>query len=225
MTGSFLSAWILFPLLLAVTSTGCGLLVRRLAAGELSTLLVMPVGFALVVVICAFATSYGWLAPAAKPAVVVATLAGFALEIRTRSLRRPALRVGSWVWPVLAALIAFAAIGGPVFLTGSVGWTGYTRIVDIAFQFDFAQHLADAGRVTPANGDSSYNIVTAKLIGIGYPGGSQATLGSVAGLIGTNVAWCYQAFLAFVAAMGAMAIFSTLGRVTRNGPMRCLGAV
>ncbi len=224
MTGSFLSAWVLFPLVLLAVSTGCGMLVRRVAAGELSTLLVVPVGFALVVVICAFATSYGWLAQAARPGVAITAIVGLGLEARQRPTSRPKLRLGPWVWPLLAALVAFAAIGGPVFLTGSVGWTGYTRIVDIAFQFDFAQHLADAGRTTPLHGDSSYNIVTAKLIGIGYPGGSQATLGSMAGLIGTNVAWCYQSFLAFVAAMGALAIFSMLGRVTRNGPMRCLGA-
>jgi hypothetical protein len=124
----------------------------------------------------------------------------------------------------MAALVAFAAVGGPVFLTGGVGWTGYTRIVDIAFQMDFAQHLADAGRVSPPNGSSSYNIVTSKLLGIGYPGGSQATLGAIAKLTHANIAWCYQAFLAFAAAMGALAIYSLLGHVTHNRLMRCVGA-
>ncbi len=228
MAGSFLSAWVLFPCVLLLASVGCGLLVRRLAAGELSTLLLAPTGFALVVVICAFACSYGWLAEAAGPIVAVVALAGIALELRARGRRasgdreRPAR--SAWVWATLAALAAFAAVGGPVFLTGQVGWTGYTRIVDIAFQFDFAQHLADAGRTTPASGNSSYNIVVTKLIGIGYPGGSQATLGAMATLIRTNIAWCYQAFLAYTAAMGAIAIYSLLGRVTRSGPMRFLGA-
>jgi hypothetical protein len=222
--GSFLSAWVLFPLVLLGASVGCGLLVRRVAHGELSALLVTPVGFALLVVICAFATSYGWLAPSAGLIVVVVAVLGFALEARARPIRRPDLRpAGPWIWPLLAALVAFTAVGGPVFLTGNVGWTGYTRIVDLAFQLDFAQHLADAGRVAPPNGHSSYNIVTTKLLGIGYPGGAQATLGAVANLVHTNVAWCYQAFLAFVAAMGAIATYSLLGRVTRNGLMRCIG--
>ncbi len=185
--------------------------------------LLAPVGFALVVVVCAFTTSYGWLATAAGPLVAALALLGIALELIAPSGARP-IAWRPWLWPLLAALAAFAAIGGPVFLTGSVGWSGYTRIVDIAFQFDFAQHLADAGRVAPAHGDSSYNIVVAKLIGIGYPGGSQATLGAMAKLIGANVAWCYQSFLAFTAAMGAVAIFSILGRVTRNPLMRCVGA-
>jgi hypothetical protein len=229
--GSFLSAWVLFPVVLLVASLGCGLLVRRAAGGELSALLLVPVGFALVVVISAFATSYGWLTPAAAPILAVAAVAGLGLEARARGLawktlrpQRPSLADGAWLWPALAALLAFGVVGGPVFLTGEVGWTGYTRIVDIGFQMDLAQHLAEAGRVLPPNGDSSYNIVAAKLLGIGYPGGSQATLGVMAKLTRTNVAWCYQAFLAFTAAMGAVAIFSVLGRATRSGPMRCLGA-
>jgi hypothetical protein len=222
--GSFLSAWVGFPVLLLLASAGCGLLVRRIAGGELSGLLVTPVGFALVVALCSFATSYTWLASAGGWIVVVVALAGLALEARGRSLTAPRLRLGGWVWPALAALAAFTAIGGPVFLTGSVGWTGYTRIVDIAFQMDFAQYVAHAGRVIPSNGNSSFNIVASKLLGIGYPGGSQSTLGEMADLMHANVAWCYQAFLAFTAAMGALAIFSTLGRVTRNPLLRCVGA-
>ncbi len=226
MFGSFLSAWLLFPLALLVASLGCGLLVRALSGGELATLLILPVGFALVVVICSFTTSYGWLAPLGGPIVAIFAVAGLALRTATRHWR-PRLREAParWTWPLLAALVAFAAVGGPIFLTGSVGWTGYTRIVDIAFQMDFAQHLADAGRSAAPNGDSSYNIVVAKLLGIGYPGGSQATLGTIAKLTGTNVAWAYQSFLAFAASMGAISIFSLLGRVTRNGLMRCIGAI
>jgi hypothetical protein len=223
--GSFLSAWILFPLCLLAASVGAGLLVRRIAGGELSTLLLAPVGFALVVAICSFATSYGWLAPAGGLIVALAAVAGFALEARGKRLLRTRLRPGGWVWPLVAALIAFTAVGGPVFLTGSVGWTGYTRIVDTAFQMDFAQYIAHAGRNSPANGDSSFKIVAAKLLSIGYPGGAQATLGEMADLTRVNIAWAYQAFLAFTAAMGALALYSLLGRLTRSALMRTVGAV
>jgi hypothetical protein len=223
--GSFLSAWVLFPLCLLAASFGGGLLVRRIGGGELSTLLIAPVGFALVVAICSFTTSYGWLAPAGGPIVAVVAVTGFALEARGHRLSLPRLRSGPWLWPLLAALVAFTAVGGPVFLTGSVGWTGYTRIVDTAFQMDFAQYIASAGRASPTNGDSSFRIVAAKLLSIGYPGGAQATLGEMADLTRVNIAWCYQAFLAFTAAMGAVALYSLLGRVTRNALMRTVGAV
>lgn len=224
MIGSFLSAWVLFPLVLLVASLGCGLLVRAVSGGELAAVLVLPVGFALVVVICSFTTSYGWLAPLGGPLVAVFAVAGLALGASGGRFRLARGGRAGWLWPLLAALGAFAAVGGPIFLTGSVGWTGYTRIVDIAFQLDFAQHLADAGRSAVVNGNSSYNIVVAKLLGIGYPGGSQATLGTIAKLTGTNIAWAYQSFLAFAASMGALAIYSLLGRVTRNGPMRFVAA-
>src|SRR4029077_1068041 len=63
-----------------------------------------------------------------------------------------------------------------------------------------------------------------KLVHIGYPGGAQATLGAIAKLIHTNLAWCYQMFHAFAAAMGALAIYSLLGRITTSRPLRALGA-
>jgi hypothetical protein len=230
LAGSFLSAWILFPVVLLACSAGGGLLVRRLSGGALSAGLVVPVGFALIVVVCAFATSFGRLAPAAGAIVLVSALLGFALQAGSGGLRLPprpravfSSDAGAWLWPALAALVAFAAFGGPVFLTGTTTWTGYTRIVDIAFQMDFAKHLADAGRTTPAL-DSSYHSIAHSLTAIGYPGGGQATLGAMANLIRTDVPWCYQAYLAFAAAVGALAIFSLLGRITASGPLRATGA-
>jgi hypothetical protein len=190
----------------------------------------MPVGFALVVVACAFVTSFTALAPGAGATVVVLALLGYLLEARhgglglpssSRAVRSP-IRM-SWLWPALAAVVAFAAVGGPVFLTGTTTWTGYTRIVDVAFQMDFAQHLAAAGPLRPPP-DSSFDAMVNKLTAGGYPSGGQAVLGSTAALVRTDVAWCYQAFLAVAAAMGALAIFSLLGRVTTNAPLRAVGA-
>lgn len=223
--GSFLGAWLLFPLALLVASAGSGLLVRALSGGELRPLLVVPVGFALLVVISSFMTSYEVTAPAAGALIVIATLAGLLLHARRVQGRASSLPgPGRWGWPLLAALAAFAAVGGPVFLTLAVGWTGFSRIVDIAFQMDFAQHLANAGRAMPANGNSSYNVVVTKLLAIGYPGGGQATLGVMANLVHVNVAWCYQAFLAFASAIGALSIYATLGHVTSNRVLRFVGA-
>ncbi len=221
MTGSFICGCILFPLVLLGLSLGGGLLVRRLGAGWLPAGLVLPVGFALLVATCSFATYIDWLAPAAGYIVLVLALTGFGLEWRAGALRLP--RIHGVPWGTLAGLAAFAAIGAPTLLTGTPTWTGYTRIVDIGLQMDFAQHLAQAGRAAVGN-DSSFHVDVQKLVGIGYPGGAQATLGMVARLIRTNVAWCYQMYHAFAAAMGALAIYSLLGRFTRNGLLRALGA-
>ena len=228
MIGSFLSAWVLFPAVLLACSVGGGLLVRRASGGALSAGLLVPVGFALMVVVCAFATSYSFTAPAAGAIAAGFALIGYALELHAGRLRmrqgwlRRSFKARS-LWPALAALVAFAAIGGPVLLTGTPTWTGYTRIVDIAFQMDFAHSLASAGRPSPPL-DSSYDVMISKFAKSGYPGGGQATLGAFAALLRTDVAWCYQAFLAFTAAMGALAIFSLLGRIATSGPLRALGA-
>lgn len=221
LTGSFICGCILFPLVLLGLSVGGGLLVRRIGGGWLPTGLVTPVGFALLVSACAFATYIDWLAPAAGYIALALSLLGFALEWRAGALRAPRLR--GVPWAALAGLGAFAAIGAPVLLTGTPTWTGYTRIVDIGLQMDFAQHLADAGRAAVGN-DSSYHVDVQKFVIIGYPGGAQATLGAVAKLIHTNLAWCYQMFHAFAAAMGALAIYALLGRVTTSRPLRALGA-
>jgi hypothetical protein len=220
--GSFICGCILFPLVLLGLSTGGGLLVRKLGAGWLPTGLVVPVGFALLVATCSFATYIGWLAPAAGYIALVLALGGFAMAWRAGTLRAP--RLDGIPWGALAGFGAFVALGAPTLLTGTPTWSGYTRIVDIGLQMDFAQHLAAAGRAAVGD-DSSFHVDVQKLVGIGYPGGAQATLGVVAKLIHTNVAWCYQMFHAFAAAMGALAIYSLLGRVTTSRPMRALGAI
>jgi hypothetical protein len=221
MTGLFLSAWLLFPLLLAAASVGCGLLVRRLSGGALSGVLLMPVGFALVVSLCTLGTSNTWFAPATGIAVLVIAALGFAVE-------RPALPTtrrisASLLFPAVAALTGFAVVAAPVVLTWTPTWTGFGRIVDTAFQMAFSQHLAEAGRSVPI-GNSSFNETILGLTGNGYPGGSQATLGAMARVLSTDVAWCYQAYLAFAAAMGALALYALLRRVVTNPLFCCIGA-
>jgi hypothetical protein len=221
MTGLFLSAWLLFPLLLAAASVGCGLLVRRLSDGALSGVLLMPVGFALVVSLCTLGTSNTWFAPTAGIAVVVIAALGFLVE--RRALPIPRRVSASPLFPALAALAGFAVVAAPVVLTWTPTWTGFGRIVDTAFQMAFSQHLAEAGRSVPV-GDSSFNETILGLTGNGYPGGAQATLGAMAGVVRTDVAWCYQAYLAFAAAMGALALFALLRRVVANPLFCCIGA-
>ena len=221
MTGSFICGCILFPLVLLALSVGGGLLVRRLGANWLPGVLVAPVGFALLVTSCAFASYADWLTPAAGYIVLAFAVIGFVLAARSGGVRRP--RTSSIPWAALAALAAFAAVGLPTLLTGTPTWTGYSRIIDIGFQMDFAQYLSQAGRAAVSLNSSYHNNVE-KLVHVGYPGGGQATLGTIAALIRTNVAWCYQMYHAFAAAMGALAIYSLLGKATKNGLLRALGA-
>jgi len=206
---------------LLALSIGGGLLVRRLAGGSLAGVLVAPVGFALLVAVSSFATYISWLAPAAPYIALALALAGFAVETRHGTLRIP--RPRGVPWAPLAALFAFAAIAAPTLLSGTPTWSGYTRLVDIGFQMDFGQHLAEAGRAAVGNA-SSFDVLVGKLLNIGYPGGGQATLGVVAALIHTNLAWCYQTYHAFAAAMGALAIYALLGHISDSRPLRAVAS-
>jgi hypothetical protein len=222
MTGLFLSAWLLFPLLLIGVCGGSGLLVRHLSGGAVSGVLLLPVGFALAVAVCTLGTSMTWLAPSAGALAVGVAIIGVLLE-------RPTLRIagrrlsGAVLYPTMAAFVGFAVIAAPVVLTGTPTWTGFGRIVDTAFQMAFSQHLAEAGRQMPA-GSSSFNGTIVGLIEVGYPGGAQATLGALAGVIRTDVAWCYQAYLAWAAAMGALALYALLRRAVTSPIICCIGA-
>src|ERR1700740_258521 len=210
MTGSFLSAWLLFPFVLVVVCAGSGLLVARVSGNALSGVLLLPVGFGLTVSVCALGTSISWLAPATGWLALAVGLAGFVVA---RPRIRPWRGVSAaFLYPGVAALAGFAALAAPVVLTGTPTWTGFGRIVDTAFQMAFSQHLAEAGRSVPVS-NSAFNATVVGLSGNGYPGGAQATLGALSGLIRTDVAWCYQAYLAWAAAMGALALYSLLRRV------------
>jgi hypothetical protein len=225
MTGLFLSAWLLFPLLLLGACAGLGLLVRRLSAGAVSGVLLLPVGFALAVALCTLGTSVTWLAPSAGALVIAVAVFGLLLELpglRRAGRGRPRLS-GAFIYPAVAAFVGFAVIAAPVVLTGTPTWTGFGRIVDTAFQMAFSQHLAEAGRSVPV-GNSSFNETIEGLTGNGYPGGAQATLGALAGVIRTDVTWCYQAYLAWAAAMGALALYALLRRAVTSPLICCIGA-
>jgi hypothetical protein len=222
MTGLFLSAWLLFPLLLIGVCGGSGLLVRRLSGGAVSGVLLFPVGFALTVAVCTLGTSITSVAPSAGALAIGVAVLGLVLELPRLRFDRPRVS-GAVLYPTLAAFVAFAAIAAPVVLTGTPTWTGFGRIVDTAFQMAFSQHLAEAGRSVPA-GNSSFNQTILGLTGNGYPGGAQATLGVLAGVVRTDVAWCYQAYQAWAAAMGALAVYALLRRAITSPVMCCIGA-
>jgi hypothetical protein len=221
MTGLFLIAWVVTPVLALVVSLGCGLLVRRAADGALPDIFVLPVGFALTIAIGALLTSMNATAELVGPVCALLAVVGLVLERRV--LRLPKLGP-DWVWPVLAAGAAFAVVAAPVVLSGVASFTGYSRIVDIAHQFDFSAYLATQGRDLPAVTDSSYLEMATKTLAIGYPGGWQGTLGGFARLTGTDLAWIYQPLLSVTAAMLALSLYGLLGRAIESRPLRAVAA-
>ena len=172
MFGLFLVSWLLAPALILVLIWGCGLLVQR-ASGTLRAVYVLPVGFAVMVLVGGFLTSWDATAELTGPAIAALAVAGFAAAWGSRPRRLAPRR--ELVWPLVAAVVPFAAVAAPVVLTGMPGFTGYGRIVDIGHQFDFTAYISSQGRAVPPVNDSAFTELVGKLIASGYPGGWQGT--------------------------------------------------
>ncbi|MEA2270484.1 MAG: hypothetical protein QOC64_3094, partial [Solirubrobacteraceae bacterium] len=218
----FLQSWLLFPVVLVVLSLGAGLLVERIARPAVPGALVLPLGLALVIVVSALFTYLDATAELAAPAVAVLGVAGLVAGLPRL---KAAARAGRGLaWPAVAGLLPAAAVAAPVVLTGDAGFTGYARIVDLAFQVDFAAYLQDAGRQMPAVVDSSYLSVVQKMIAVRYPGGAQSALGAVASLTGLDPLWAWQPFIALLAACLGLSLFSVLRVAIPLAPLRAVAA-
>jgi hypothetical protein len=216
-----LHAWVVVPAAGLLLLGGCGLLAARLAGPAVSRVLVLPMGMAVAIVVSAIATQSDLTSKLAGPAVAVLAVAGFVLAGPV--LRRPRER-RAWLWPAIAGTGPAAAIAIPVLLTGKPGFTGYGRIVDLAFQFVFSEQLRDAGRAAPAVVSSSYEETISKLLFVGYPGGSQSLNGGLATLTGIDIAWAYQPLMALFAACLGIGLYALLGDLIASRPLRALAA-
>lgn len=225
MIGIYLFAWVVFPALMIVLSAGAGMVVRS-AAGPTAVppLLVLPVGFALLVVVCGLLCVVASTAPLAGPACVVVALVG--LVLGRGPLRRVITRRarGADLWAVGAAVGAWAIVAAPIVLSGKPGFTGYAHIVDISYEFDLSAHFASSGRSFPSVASSAYQQDLIKYVATGYPAGTQSTLGALSNLTPVDLSWLYQSFLAFLTAMSALSLYALLGRLVAPRPLRALGA-
>ena len=225
---AFLLSWFLAPVLLCALSLGCGMLVAW-AAERTGTprgdafpgVLVVPIGFALVVLIASLVTNWEATAPLAAVAPVVVAVIGFVVGRH---------RLAGWwagrrsiVWPFVAGLLPFGSVAAPVFFTGKVGVSGFTKITDLGHQLAFIEYLRTDGRAPIGQTTSSFDEIIKKLVD-GYPGGTQSVVASMGDLVHTNITWVYQPVLAFVAAMLGVALYAVMRRAIPSRPWRAVAA-
>jgi hypothetical protein len=217
----YLLSWLLVPALLCVLSLGCGLVVAQLAtrigsprADAFPGMLVMPVGFAALVVITSLLTT--WKATTLLTGVLPAVVAVAGLLTGRHQIagwwraRRAAL------WPLIAAAMPAASVAAPVVLTGKAGFSGFARITDLAHQVAFTEWLRTEGRTQIGAGNSSFQEIVDKLVTSSYPGGSQSVIAAMGDLARVDVIWAYQPVLAFIAAMLGLALYVLLRRAIPN---------
>ncbi len=120
---------------------------------------------------------------------------------------------------------AFAVFAAPFVLSGMATFGGYIKLDDTATylaMLDRAmRHGYDVGGLPP----STYQATLATSLAYGYPLGSLVPLGIGRELVGQDLAWLWQPYLAFLAAMLASGLYQLAGGIVRSGLFRALVAV
>jgi hypothetical protein len=217
-----IAAWLLFPLVLLLVSTGCGLLVERIGGWRVPGALLPGLGLAAMIVAATLTTERASTAPATTLVVVGLTALGYATSLeRLRALRPPG-------WQLALALAVFAACAAPVVLSGQATFLGYFTDTDQSFHLELTSYLLAHGRDLAWAPLQSYDSVTALLheyIGSDYPLGADAALGSLRALVGQDLAWILQPYMAATMVVGALALDALLDGVVESRPLRTLCAL
>ena len=209
-------AWLVFPLALAVLALGCGLLAERVARVAIPAPLLLPLGFAVVIVAAEFAVAGGRTAPLATPLVVALAVAGIGLSLPWKR------RIGGW-WlaPVVAVFAVFAA---PFVLSGRATFGGYIKLDDTATYLAMLDRAMQHGYGTSGLPPSTYEATLSTSLAYGYPLGSLLPLGIGRELVAQDAAWLWQPYLTFMAALLAAALYQLAGGVVASRKLRALVA-
>jgi hypothetical protein len=84
--------------------------------------------------------------------------------------------------------------------------------------------VMEHGRSLAGLAPSTYEATLATTLAFGYPTGSLMPLGIGHQLLSYDLAWLYQPYLAFLAALLALALYAVLGRVIPSRPLRAAAA-
>jgi hypothetical protein len=207
-------AWVLFPLVLGCLSLGLGLLVERIAGSQLPWPLLLPLGSAAMVVISSLAVWSPWPALATP---LVTGLAAFGLVL---GLVR---RVDAWALGSAVAL--FGCFGAPVLATGTPTFAGYIKLDDTATFLALADRAIDHGRSLAGLAPSTYEAALSSYLGSGYPLGSVLPLGIGHVIVRADIAWLFQPWLSFNAAMLGLCLYQLGAPLVPRKPARAVVAL
>jgi hypothetical protein len=214
---TMLVCWLWFPLALALLALGCGLLLEAAAGTRLPTVLLVPAGLAVIVIVSQFAVVSDATAELATPVCVALAVAGLGLFAPGREWRLDP-------WAMAVGVGAFAAFAAPVLLSGHATFAGYLKLDDTATWFAQLDRLMVHGRNLDGLPPSSYEATLGAYIGNGYPVGAFLPLGVARPLAGQDVAWLFQPYLALLGSVLALSLYGVLAEAVRPAWLRALGA-
>ncbi len=215
--GTLVVPWLVFPLVLAALSLGCGLLLEAVSGLDLPGPLLLPSGFAVFSLVAQMATASASTARLATPAVVAAAVAGFGLGLGRRGRRLDR-------WAAGAGVAVFAAYAAPIVLSGRATFAGYIKLDDDSTLLAITDRAMQHGRSIAGLEPSTYYRVLDILLVHGYPLATFMPLGVGRQLVGGDAMWLYQPCMAFMAAMLALSAYELLRRSVGSPRLRA-GAV
>jgi hypothetical protein len=209
--------WLVFPTVMALMSLGCGLLVERAARTKLPVELLLPTGFAAIVTVTLFATLSSATARITLPLVLAASVVGLAASLPPGLRRFDACAV-------VVGVGVFAAFAAPVVLSGDATFAGYVKLDDTATFFALTDRALEHGRSLEGLAPSSYEATLAVNLPF-YPLGSLLPLGVGAKVVGQDIAWIFQPYVAFLAALLGLSLYRLAGLLVFSRRARALAAV
>jgi hypothetical protein len=207
-----LTAWVVFPAVLTLLCAGNGIVLDRVAGTRLPLPLLLPAGYALIVVVAGLLVWVPHGAVLATPVVTAIAVVGLMLAIA----RRPAPSPRRAIVPLAVACLTFLAYGAAILATGTPTYAGYVSLDDSATWFALTDHVFESGRSLDGLAPSSYEATLAVNLGGGYPIGALLPFGIASRLSGVDLAWAFQPYLSVVAALLALALYALAERLTRR---------
>jgi hypothetical protein len=210
-------AWFLFPLVLTALALGCGLLVERIAGIDIPGALLPAVGLGLIIVVAQFFTLDGALAEITTPLIVALAVVGFGLSL-------PTLERGIAWWAVAAAVAVFAIYAAPIVLSGQATFAGYIKLDDTATWMTLTDRVMEHGRSLSGLPPSTYEATLHFNLASGYPIGVFLPLGVGRALVGQDVAWVIQPYMAYMGMLLALGTWSITEPLVKSAWLRALAA-
>jgi hypothetical protein len=214
---SMFVAWVAYPLVLLALCTGLGLLVDVASGRRLPGPLVPPLGLAALVVVAEFTT---WSDPTAEltvPLVCFLAALGAGLSLPWRFGRPDP-------WPIAVGLAVFAVFAAPVVLSGHPTFAGYIKLDDTATWLALTDRVMEHGRSLSGLGPSSYYATLEFNLASGYPVGVFLPFGTAQKLVGGDLAWVFQPYVSFLAAMLSLCLWQIVAGLLRYPGRRALVA-
>lgn len=199
-----LLSWLVFPVVMLAVAAGCGLAVARAAGDRLARPLILPTGFAAMVVVASSATADGRTADLATPLVLALAVTGWLVASDRKA----------WIpdrWACAAGLGVFAVFGAPSVLSGGATFTGYIQLDDIATWLAITDQMMSHSRDLSSLQPSTYFATVNNYLPSGYPAGAFLPLG-VGGelMLGRDIAWLFAPTMALTSGLLALTITGML---------------